>query len=172
MVGHAVMTATPAPSIGRQQSLDLLRTLAIALMVVVHFVENLSGTYGIDGGPLIGANGIWWLPTGFAAPFFTVLSGMNYRLWAAGQARRGCGDEVISKVTIRRGLFLFGIGLAFNVLVWLPEDTFNWDILTLTGSGLVAVDVVRRMPPRVRLSPPPHGAPLAAVGRRAGRRWR
>lgn len=146
------MNATPAPSTGRQQSLDLLRTLAISLMVVVHFAENLSGSYGVDGGPMIGANRIWWLPTGFAAPIFTFLSGVNYRLWAAAQARRGRGDEAISKITIRRGLFLFGLGFAFNILVWLPEDTFNWDILTFTGSGLVVLDVVRRMPPEVAVA--------------------
>ena len=146
------MTATPAPPTSRQQSLDLLRAVAIMLMVIVHFVENLSGSYGIDGGPMIGANRIWWLPTGFAAPIFTFLSGVNYRLWASGQARRGRADEAISKITIRRGLFLFGLGFAFNVLVWLPEDTFNWDILTFTGSGLVALDVVRRMPPDVAVA--------------------
>jgi len=146
------MTATPAPPTGRQQSLDMLRALAIALMVVVHFAENLSGSYGIDGGPMIGANRIWWLPTGFAAPIFTFLSGVNYRLWAAAQVRRGRGDEAISKITIRRGLFLFGLGFAFNVLVWLPEDTFNWDILTFTGSALVALDVVRRMPSEVAVA--------------------
>ena len=146
------MSTTPVPPTVRQQSLDLLRTLAISLMVVVHFAENLSGSYGVDGGPMIGANRIWWLPTGFAAPIFTFLSGVNYRLWAAGQARRGRGDEMISKITIRRGLFLFGLGFAFNILVWLPEDTFNWDILTFTGSGLVALDVVRRMPPEVAVA--------------------
>lgn len=146
------MKATPASSADRQQSLDLLRTIAISLMVVVHFAENLSGSYGVEGGPMIGANRIWWLPTGFAAPIFTFLSGVNYRLWAAGQSRRGRGDEAISKITIRRGLFLFGLGFAFNVLVWLPEDTFNWDILTFTGSGLLVLDVVRRMPPEVAVA--------------------
>jgi uncharacterized membrane protein len=146
------MSARPTPSTDRQLSLDLLRAIAIAMMVVVHFVENLSGSHGIDGGPMIGANRVWWLPTGFAAPIFTFLSGVNYRLWAARQAHGGRDDEAISKTTIRRGLFLFGLGFAFNILVWMPADTFNWDILTFTGSGLLALDVVRRMPPGVALA--------------------
>jgi uncharacterized membrane protein len=46
-------------------------------------------------------------------------------------------------------LFLIGLGFAFNVLVWLPEDVFNWDILTLIGLGLLVLNVARWMPDRV-----------------------
>ena len=58
------------------------------LMTLVHFVENLAGSYGADGGPFIGANRYWWVPTGFAAPLFTFLSGLSYRLWADGRRAR------------------------------------------------------------------------------------
>ena len=133
----------------RHPSIDILRTVAIALMVVVHFVENLSGANGSGGGPMVGAYRHWWLPTGFAAPLFTFLSGVSYHLWLRAQEARGRPDDAISKATIRRGLLLFGLGFAFNVLIWLPEDTFNWDILTLLGFALVALEVARRMPPAV-----------------------
>jgi uncharacterized membrane protein len=133
----------------RHPSIDILRTLAIALMVVVHFVENLSGAYGAGGGPMVGAYRHWWLPTGFAAPLFTFLSGVSYHLWLRTQEARNRSDDAISRATIRRGLFLFGLGFAFNVLIWLPEDTFNWDILTLLGFALLALDMARRMPPAV-----------------------
>ncbi len=134
------------PTESRQASIDVLRAVAIGLMVVVHFVENLSGWYDGGSGPFEGVHRVWWLPTGFAAPVFTVLSGMSYRLWLGVQTRRGASDEMISKRTVRRGLFLIGLGFAFNVLVWLPEDVFNWDILTLIGLGLLVLDVARRMP--------------------------
>lgn len=130
----------------RQPSIDILRSLAIVLMVVVHFVENLSGAYDPGGGPMVGAYRYWWLPTGFAAPLFTFLSGVSYHLWLRAQQARGRSDDAISKATARRGLFLIGLGFAFNVLVWLPEDTFNWDILTLLGCALLLLDVARRMP--------------------------
>ena len=58
----------PGSTAARQPSIDVLRAVAIVLMVTVHFVENLSGAYGADGGPLLGAYRYWWLPTGFAAP--------------------------------------------------------------------------------------------------------
>jgi len=136
----------PAP---RLASIDLLRTAAIVLMTLVHFVENLAGSWEVVDGAFIGANRYWWMPTGFAAPLFTFLSGVSYRLWADGQRARGRDEGEISKITVRRGLFLILFGFAFNVLVWLPEDVFNWDILTLIGTAMLALEVARRAPPSV-----------------------
>jgi uncharacterized membrane protein len=136
---------------GRQASIDVLRAVAIVLMVVVHFVENLSGWYGEADNVFAGVHRVWWLPTGFAAPIFTFLAGTSYRLWLDLQRRKGRTDEAIAKGTVRRGLFLVGLGFAFNVFVWLPEDVFNWDILTLIGCGLIVLEVARRMPDGVVL---------------------
>ncbi len=72
---------------------------------------------------------------GLGAPLFVFLSGVGYRLWVAGQVARGKSDLEISKTTIRRGLFVIGTGFVFNILVWLPEDTFIWDVLTFIGTG-------------------------------------
>lgn len=116
----------------RYPSIDILRTFAIFVMVLVHFGENLSGFHS----PL----------TGFGAPLFAFLSGASYRLWANGQAARGKSPEEISKVSVRRGLFVFGVGFAFNILVWLPEDTFNWDVLTFVGAALLLLNFARRIP--------------------------
>ena len=116
----------------RYPSVDILRTVAIVVMVLVHFSENLSGYY---------------LPfAGLGAPLFTFLSGASYRLWLNGQERRQVSDEEISKISVRRGLFVFGIGFAFNIFVWLPEDTFNWDVLTFIGAALLLLNLVRRLP--------------------------
>ncbi len=136
----------------RLPSIDVLRSLAIVLMVVVHFVENLAGSYAADGGPFIGANRYWWMPTGFAAPLFTFLSGVSYRLWAEAQRSRGRPSEAIAKVSVRRGLVLLLLGFAFNVLVWMPEDVFNWDILTLIGVSAFALEIARRTSPAVPLT--------------------
>lgn len=132
----------------RRPSIDVLRTVAICLMIVVHFVENLSAAYDPSSMALNR-----WMPAGAAAPLFTFLAGVNYRLWCVQRSVRGTNGEALSKTTIRRGLFLLGTGFAFNVLVWLPQDTFNWDVLTFVGIALVSLDVVRRMPvPAVALA--------------------
>lgn len=116
----------------RYPSVDILRTVAIVVMVLVHFPENLSN----------------YIPpfSGLGAPLFTFLSGVSYRLWLNGQEARGISDEQISKITIRRGLFVFGVGFAFNILIWLPEDTFNWDVLTFIGSAILLLNLLRRLP--------------------------
>ena len=103
---------TPRAS-ARQASIDVLRAVAIALMVVVHFVENLSGWYGDATIVFAGVHQVWWLPTGFAAPIFTFLTGVSYRLWVGVLERRGLGQEAIAKGTVRRGLFLAGLGFAW-----------------------------------------------------------
>jgi uncharacterized membrane protein len=121
----------------RYSSIDILRTLAIFVMVIVHFCENLSG----------------YTPSiaGIGAPLFMLLSGISYRLWLNGQLSRNISETQISKITIRRGLFLFGLGFVFNVFIWLPEDAFNWDVLTLIGFGLITLNVARRLPPAIIL---------------------
>jgi len=114
----------------RYSSIDILRASAIVVMVIVHFLENLSGVRE-------------WSPDGFGAPLFTFLTGMSYWLWLSGQEARGREDSEISKVTLRRGLFLFGLGFVFNAFVWLPGDLFTWDILTFIGVSLIVLNVVR-----------------------------
>jgi uncharacterized membrane protein len=107
-------------------------------MIVVHFAENLSGS------TLAG-----WLPGGTAAPVFALLSGVSFRLWLRGQEHRGVSESIIVKRAIRRGLFLLGLGFAFNVLVWMPEDTFNWDVLTLVGASTLFLTAARHLAPAV-----------------------
>ncbi len=115
----------------RYSSIDIMRTIAIFVMVMVHFSENLSG----------------YVPpfSGLGAPVFAILTGISYHLWVSGQQSKGKSEQEIFKVSVRRGLFVFWTGFAFNILVWLPEDTFNWDVLTFIGFGLLFLNLIRSM---------------------------
>lgn len=116
----------------RYRSIDILRAMAIVIMVLVHFSENLAGEV---------------LPIAtFGAPMFAFLAGVNYRIWLNRRTVRAVPDEEISKVSIRRGLFVVGVGFVYNVAVWLPEDTYNWDVLTLIGASLLILNLLRRQP--------------------------
>ncbi|MFO0905225.1 MAG: heparan-alpha-glucosaminide N-acetyltransferase domain-containing protein [Pirellulales bacterium] len=116
----------------RASSIDILRMFAMVVMVYVHFSENLAGVT-----PRI---------AGLGAPTFLFLVGVSYRLWLNGRLRRGASDESIRRTTLRRGAFLFVLGVVFNVLVWTPEDIFNWDVLTLVGMAMFVLEVARRLP--------------------------
>ncbi|SMP56793.1 Protein of unknown function [Neorhodopirellula lusitana] len=119
----------------RYPSIDILRTVAIAVMVLVHFAENLAGV----GLPI----------AGMGAPLFAFLSGVSYYLWSDSRRAKGTSDREISRISVRRGLFVFGVGIAYNILVWLPEDTFNWDVLTFIGVALLLLNSMRGLPVQV-----------------------
>jgi uncharacterized membrane protein len=129
----------------RYLSIDVLRGTAILLMIQVHFVDNLSPRTEGSAWLYDLSAGLGLLP----APLFTFVAGLSYCLWVRKQESLGRRDEDITKITVRRGLFLFGTGIAFNVLVWLPEDTFNWDILTLLGTSLLVLAFARHLPPGI-----------------------
>lgn len=117
----------------RYHSIDVLRTVAVFIMVLVHFGENLSGVIS----PM----------AGFGAPLFAFLSGVSYRLWVAGLEAKYVSDADIAKATLRRGLFVVAVGFLFNVVVWLPSDLFNWDVLTFIGAALLTLGAARKIPP-------------------------
>jgi uncharacterized membrane protein len=119
----------------RHASVDILRAFAVMMMIVVHFVENLSGST-LSG----------WLPGGTAAPIFTLLTGVSFRLWLRAQEERGIGEATIVKRAVRRGLFFLGLGFVFNVFVWMPED---WDVLTLIGAATLFLTAARHLEPLV-----------------------
>ncbi len=116
----------------RYTSIDILRTIGIIVMVLVHFSENLAGAT-----PRF---------AGLGAPVFAFISGISYFLWAQGQQARGKSELDISKTSVRRGLFVIGLGFLFNILVWLPEDTFTWDVLTFIGTALLVLNLARNIP--------------------------
>jgi uncharacterized membrane protein len=127
----------------RYLSIDVLRGVAILLMIQVHFVDNLSPREPATAWLYDISAYLGLIP----APLFTFVSGVSYCLWLRKQEATGRSETHITKITVRRGLFLFGTGIAFNALVWLPEDTFNWDVLTLIGSALLLLAFARNVPP-------------------------
>lgn len=128
----------------RLASVDVLRAIAILLMIQVHFVENLSPREAssaalYDLSFVLGA-----LP----APIFTFVVGLSLWLWLWRETALGRSGSELGKVIVRRGLFLFGAGLAFAILIWLPRAVFDWDILTLIGASTLILFPLRKLSPR------------------------
>jgi uncharacterized membrane protein len=130
-------------------SIDVLRGVAILLMVQTHFVENLSQRDDVS-------SVVWlydlsqWLGM-IPASLFTFVSGLSFCLWTRQQRSLETRDDAMTKFAVRRGLFLFVVGIAFNFFVWSAEETFNWDILTLIGAAMILLAFARKLPPVILL---------------------
>src|SRR5262249_37180150 len=146
VAGELALSTGELAVMQRYLSIDILRAVAILLMVQVHFTTNLSTPDSSDEWLYTASGWLGMLP----APLFTFLSGVSFYLWTRKQQTRGPeAKAAITKIAIRRGLFLFGTGLALNFFVWLPEETFNWDILTLIGAAVVILAFARHLPAEI-----------------------
>src|SRR3954467_5669810 len=103
----------------RYPSIDVLRGAAILLMIQVHFVDNLSSrdpssAWLYDASMALGA---------LSAPLFTSVSGVSYGLWVRKQEGLGRGAREVTRRSLRRGWFLFALGLALKWPIWPGEGT-------------------------------------------------
>ncbi len=124
----SVLTA-PRTSTARLTGIDAARALAFAGMLLAHFASSTRTT---DPGWLQALDNA---ADGRAAPLFCLLLGVGAGLLAA----RGTSDAAF----VRRGLVLFGLGLA----VW-PHVDRVFFILPHYGILLALFPLVRRMPTR------------------------
>jgi uncharacterized membrane protein len=143
----AQRVSPPSPK-SRYLSIDILRTLALILIIQVHaadhFSENVaSPEYLFNLSQVFGHMG---------APLFALLAGLSYSLWLAVQRRAGLGEDNIVKFSLRRGMFVFALGIAVNVFIWLPGSTFDWEILTLLGASAMILTWARDRRPGVLIS--------------------
>ena len=121
-------------------SIDIMRAVAILLMIQVHFVENLSPREASSAGLYDLSKGLGTL----SAPIFSFLVGLSLWLWLSNQIEAGRKEAEIARVVRRRGILLFVAGLIFAVVIWRPESIFIWDILTFLGTATLIVYLLRK----------------------------
>jgi len=121
-------------------SIDVMRALAILLMIQVHFVNNLSSREFSSRSYYDLSNALGMVP----APIFSFLVGLSLWLWMSKELESGKKESEIRKITFRRSMILFIAGLAFATFIWLPESVFDWDILTFLGVSTFIVFILRK----------------------------
>ncbi|SEG37188.1 Predicted acyltransferase [Bryocella elongata] len=101
---------TTVPASTRLQSLDALRGLTIALMILVNTSGDGSHTYRL----LLHSpwNGLTFADVVF--PCFLFMMGISLVLSLSGRKRRGLSNGLLARTAFRRALVLFAIGLALN----------------------------------------------------------
>jgi predicted acyltransferase len=96
----------------RLLSLDVFRGLTIAGMIVV----NTPGTWAHVYPPLLHAEWHGWTYTDTIFPFFLFIVGVSMAISFARRRSQAADRRELLLHSIRRGLIIFGIGLALNVL--------------------------------------------------------
>lgn len=119
-------------------SIDILRGLAILLMVQDHcsliFVGWEESSLIFTGSLSLGL---------LAAPIFSFIFGLSLFLWMEKKGAVGGDSREVIRSTVRRGLFLFLLGLVLLTCTWGPDKIFTWDILTFLGTSAIILVPVR-----------------------------
>ena len=120
----------------RLHSIDFLRTIAIVLMIEIHLVDYLS--HKAERDTLLYA--ILETLGSIPAPLFTFLAGVSLFISLSKYTAK-----IARRQTLRRGVAIFIIGLLHYFIHWGAEYVFSWDILTLIGSALLILYLLRRV---------------------------
>ncbi|MDD2233983.1 MAG: heparan-alpha-glucosaminide N-acetyltransferase [Desulfitobacteriaceae bacterium] len=109
--------------------LDLLRTLAIILMITFHTVFDLNNYVGIN---IKYQSGFWFWEGKISALLFIFLAGIS---------------SGFSKGTVRRGIkvFLFGMAITLVTYILFGEQYTRFGILHLLGVGMALFPVLKRI---------------------------
>ena len=128
----------------RLPEVDLVRALALGMMVLYHFLFTLWYLGMADVGVL---TGFWRVFAYATASLFVAIAGLSLTLAAASRRRRGATEGEIAKAQARRGLVVLGWGLVITAvtMVALPQGAIVFGVLHLIGLGtILAIPFVRR----------------------------
>ncbi|HJR01701.1 MAG TPA: heparan-alpha-glucosaminide N-acetyltransferase domain-containing protein, partial [Methylomirabilota bacterium] len=105
---------TPAGAPARLLSVDALRGLTVAAMVLV----NNPGTWSAVYAPLQHAPWHGWTPTDMVFPFFLFVVGVSIPLALGPALERGAGG--LCRRVLRRAAVIFTLGLLLHALPFFP----------------------------------------------------
>jgi predicted acyltransferase len=123
-VGSGLVTGSRPPSSQpRLVSLDVLRGLTVAGMVLV----NNPGTWSAIYAPLRHAAWHGWTPTDMVFPFFVFIVGVAIPIALGPRLERSGQAGALGRV-VRRSAIIFGLGLLLQAL-----PSFDWATLRIPG---------------------------------------
>jgi uncharacterized membrane protein len=139
----------------RLNSLDLIRGIAILAMVQAHIWEFYIGK------PVgIGVYLLKWFFSplgGYAAPLFTLVSGMSAHLSVQSVLLNAECQSALGRHFLRKGIALFLLSTLVNFLAGpllhvLDISMLNWGILQLIGACLCLVPVFVRLNGTIKIA--------------------
>lgn len=126
----------------RYNSIDILRAIAIILMIYTHFViytvsseEYTSFFYFSDY--IIGS---------IPAPIFAFILGMSLFVLSNRMILQGFSEGLILRTVLIRGVVIFIVGIIYSIVIWGPIYVFEWDVLTMLGFSTIVLSFIRTLP--------------------------
>jgi uncharacterized membrane protein len=128
-----------ATSLGRRTYVDVLRGLAVLVMIEAHVIDSWTRAADRDST----AFGWSLILGGFGAPLFLFLAGIAVPLSAASKARRIGDDRTAALAVQKRGLEIFLLAFVFRLQALVlsggaPLTLLKVDILNIMGPAIVA----------------------------------
>ncbi|AKL96054.1 hypothetical protein CACET_c26090 [Clostridium aceticum] len=114
---------------GRIFEIDLLRTIAITLMIIFHIVYDLNEFAGID---INYQSGFWYWEGRIAALIFIFISGIS---------------SGFSRDSFKRGVKVLGLGMGITIVTYIVirEQYIRFGILHLLGTGMILFPLLKRI---------------------------
>ncbi len=111
-----------------------MRGIAIIMMVVFHFLFDI---YYFDSLVFNPHSGFWWFFARITASIFIVLVGVSLTLSHSRARQKGTTSGFMKY--LKRGLKIFGWGIAITVLTWifLPSGLIMFGVLHLIGISII-----------------------------------
>jgi len=135
--------------------IDLLRTVAIVMMVVYHTGYDLAFFHNFDFDPL---SGNWKLLARSTATLFLLLVGISFviswerlpaeaRKTQAGTRIRGIRTAAAFCKYLKRGLTILAFGLLITIVTyfWDPDTYIRFGILHMIGVSVILLPFFRRL---------------------------
>lgn len=120
---------------GRFWEIDLIRGIAIVLMVVFHLVYDLNyfGNQSFDP-----RTGVWYYIGRTAAVLFIFLVGLSLSISYARSKDTESGRPLYPKY-VKRGMWIFSLGMLITLATWLslPRGTVLFGILHFIGVSII-----------------------------------
>ncbi|MEK7217937.1 MAG: heparan-alpha-glucosaminide N-acetyltransferase domain-containing protein, partial [Patescibacteria group bacterium] len=116
----------------RYLELDLLRTIAIVMMVIYHAAFDLSFFFEL---PLNALSGGWFLLQRMTANLFLLLVGVSFAVSYGRMEARGASRREILMKYARRGAFVFLCGMLVTAVTAyvVPDAYVRFGVLHLIG---------------------------------------
>jgi uncharacterized membrane protein len=134
------MTEPAAPAAARRTYLDLLRGVAVLIMIEAHVIDSWTRVADRQSR----AFGEALILGGFGAPLFLFLAGVAVAMSAGSKARRTGDERAAMRLVQKRGLQIFALAFVFRLQSLVLSNAPVWtmlkvDILNVMGPAIVLV---------------------------------